>query len=531
MEDIARLTPEFLLRHEGFVLALARSLVQDDAAARDVAQETWLTLLDHQPRAGSARGWLARVVRSRASNLRRGELLRADHERSSARSEAQSPGPSAQEELELQHRLVSAVLALDEPYRTVVIAVYFRRRAPSEVARDLGVPAGTLRSQLSRALDLLRARLDREHDGSRRTWSAALALWIHRREGLAATPVVAAGTVALAWPVVAWSCGLAAAGVIVFAIWRQVDAPRGELAAASQVASSTTGIEPSAPSAAEPFEREPATTPAANTGVTAHESTSPRAGPIDDVPAMLTRMRQFKALLLDRALTPEADVVAQFAWLTQFPDAGVARVLDRERFGHDVDLPWLDGGGAFFSFTQRTHDYQRHPQIALRKGTREFSSGFYGYAEGLVIDLGEIDFQTLARAPGVVAEMLDPKLRAAWDYMHREVQLTSHDDAQALSGGLRKLGFDDDADIELGHSYLLRAISPGEFDVVVRAARRPRPGSRWGDLRLARTRNALCRRRAPDSNSERVAGFVARAGCGAARDGRRATARGVRGVA
>ncbi|HVS18990.1 MAG TPA: sigma-70 family RNA polymerase sigma factor, partial [Planctomycetota bacterium] len=87
MDHAARLTPDALLAHEAFVLRLARSLVRDEATARDVAQETWLSALEHPPRPGSARAWLARVTRNHALNLARGRGRREARERAAARDE------------------------------------------------------------------------------------------------------------------------------------------------------------------------------------------------------------------------------------------------------------------------------------------------------------------------------------------------------------------------------------------------------------------------------------------------------------
>jgi len=64
----------------------------------------------------------------------------------------------------------------------------------------------------------------------------------------------------------------------------------------------------------------------------------------------------------------------------------VTRLLDGSATQElDLNLPWLDGGGAYFSFTQRVHDYQRRPQVRLTLG--KLSAGFYGGSEGAVVDL------------------------------------------------------------------------------------------------------------------------------------------------
>lgn len=59
-----------LLAQSSWVVALARSLVRDAAAAEDLAQEAWVAALERRPCV--LRPWLARVVANLARRARRG---------------------------------------------------------------------------------------------------------------------------------------------------------------------------------------------------------------------------------------------------------------------------------------------------------------------------------------------------------------------------------------------------------------------------------------------------------------------------
>ncbi len=74
----------------------------------------------------------------------------------------------------MQEQLAAHVKALPEPFRATVLLRYFEGVSAAEIARRDRVPAGTVRWRLKRALDLLRERLDAEHDGDRRAWALAL---------------------------------------------------------------------------------------------------------------------------------------------------------------------------------------------------------------------------------------------------------------------------------------------------------------------------------------------------------------------
>lgn len=165
-----------LLAHGDFVRALAQALVFDSTLADDVAQEAWLMAIEHPPRSPAAgRNWLARVTRSAASKMLIGMSRRRAREHAAARREAI---PSADEVIEREatrRRVVEAVLALEEPYRAVVLLRFFDGLPPREIARRLGVPVETARTRLKRALDRLRAKLDAEEGGDRHSWCLLLA--------------------------------------------------------------------------------------------------------------------------------------------------------------------------------------------------------------------------------------------------------------------------------------------------------------------------------------------------------------------
>ncbi len=170
------LRPEELLSHATWVRRLARSLVAGEDRAEDVAQETWLQALRAPPADRSnVRGWLTRVAQNVARKLARGEQRR---ERREAGSPPPSQLPSPEESLEratLQRRVVDAVLALDEIYRSALLLRFFEDLPPTAVASALGVPIETARTRIKRGLALLRERMGVELGGERH-WAAGLVL-------------------------------------------------------------------------------------------------------------------------------------------------------------------------------------------------------------------------------------------------------------------------------------------------------------------------------------------------------------------
>ncbi|MCI0588041.1 MAG: sigma-70 family RNA polymerase sigma factor [Planctomycetes bacterium] len=181
---------ETLLEHGPFVRRIARSLLFDEHRVDDVVQETWLAAIERPPR-GVIRSWLGTVVRNFSLRALRGESRRARRELAAARPEAVPSTEEIAARESARRTVVEAVLALDEPFRSAILLRFYEGLPPRTIARRLGIPVETARSRVKRGVELLRARLDGEHRGGRRSWCLALVPLALPR------PVEAAGLLAL----------------------------------------------------------------------------------------------------------------------------------------------------------------------------------------------------------------------------------------------------------------------------------------------------------------------------------------------
>ncbi len=180
-EDPLLADPATILAHDGFVRAIARRLLRDEANADDVAQETWLAAVRSDAGArtrGTWHGWL-RVITERIAKLqRRREERRLARERRAARREALPDEAEIRAREEVRAAIVDAVFALEEPYRTTVLLRFFEDLPPRAIAARMQVPVETVRTRLKRALAMLRPKLDQ----ARRDWRLtllALPIWDH----------------------------------------------------------------------------------------------------------------------------------------------------------------------------------------------------------------------------------------------------------------------------------------------------------------------------------------------------------------
>jgi RNA polymerase sigma factor (sigma-70 family) len=168
------LRPEALLSHGDHLRALIRGLLFDEHEVEDVVQECWQRAIEQGPREPGALGaWLRTVARNVAHNRRRSRTRRQRRELESAQSEQVTSTVELVAREELRSKVIDAVLALEQPYQDVVLRRYIDGLEPSQIASEQGVPAATVRTQLRRGLQRLRARLDSEHGGDREAWSLA----------------------------------------------------------------------------------------------------------------------------------------------------------------------------------------------------------------------------------------------------------------------------------------------------------------------------------------------------------------------
>ncbi len=126
----------------------------------------------------------------------------------------------------------------------------------------------------------------------------------------------------------------------------------------------------------------------------------------------------------------------------------------------DADNPLgIRGGGAYYSFTTQLHSYNKVPQIELQRG--EFSVGFYGANYGMISQLGRFPFSDISSETpeqSFLTSYMPPKLEK-----DIRAEAVSFHDRRIDGLHFRRSRIP----AVLGHSYLLRAISFGEADILV----------------------------------------------------------------
>ncbi len=155
----------------GKVYALALRILRNAADAEEIVCDTysqaWESASQFDASRAAALGWLLMICRSRA--LDRLRQMRSRGSRSSvdldAAGELADSGPAAEDLLSAMQegsRVRSALAALSDERRKLVSLAFFEGLSHQEIADRTGLPLGTVKSHVRRALTTLRVSLE-EH--------------------------------------------------------------------------------------------------------------------------------------------------------------------------------------------------------------------------------------------------------------------------------------------------------------------------------------------------------------------------------
>ena len=157
--DAAGLRNAFLT-HGAELFGYARRSLGDPAAAEDVVQETFVRAWRARDRfdsgLGTLRTWLFTIARrvvidhARSRAIRRSDPLPVD----------MAVADDAVEKAMVGWQVEEAMRRLRPEHRQVLVETYYRGRSGREVAEELGIPEGTVRSRLFYALRTLRLTLE-----------------------------------------------------------------------------------------------------------------------------------------------------------------------------------------------------------------------------------------------------------------------------------------------------------------------------------------------------------------------------------
>lgn len=152
--------------------------------------------------------------------------------------------------------------------------------------------------------------------------------------------------------------------------------------------------------------------------------------------------------ILQEAVIPPAEKDLQQAQKEGF---STFRILPREKYNQT--LP-----GPYYSFTTKSHDYQKIAQIALTQDS--LNVGFSGADYGFIADLGEMSLADITKDTPEVNFLVNYKPPTNEPDVRAEQRKARNYEVDGFS-------YKDRVPAVVAHSYVLRAISFDRADVLV----------------------------------------------------------------
>jgi RNA polymerase sigma-70 factor, ECF subfamily len=145
--------------HAGELYGFATRSLGDSGLAEEAVQETfvraWRAGNRFDPQIGSLRTWLFAILRNVVIDLGRARAARPGLAESGA-----EPSVEPFEETMLAWQVEEAMRRIGDQHRRILVETYYRGRPYAEVAAELGIPVGTVKSRVYYALRALRIALE-----------------------------------------------------------------------------------------------------------------------------------------------------------------------------------------------------------------------------------------------------------------------------------------------------------------------------------------------------------------------------------
>ena len=165
----------------------------------------------------------------------------------------------------------------------------------------------------------------------------------------------------------------------------------------------------------------------------------------DDLLKQIEAKRAELEILEKRFLAPSEEDQATYAEFLSQADTGLIRLLPREKFDTAVYTDekktiTMRGGGAYYSFVRKTHEYGQGSDISLERD--HLKSGFVGGNFGILTLLGEVPLESVTLETPVAQAMATPAAE-------------------------KRKSNQDRLPLKLNATYLLRSVDNSRSDVLV----------------------------------------------------------------
>jgi len=182
----------------------------------------------------------------------------------------------------------------------------------------------------------------------------------------------------------------------------------------------------------------------------------------EDLLKEISAKRAELAKLEKAFLAPPEEDLAKYADFLRQPDTGLIRLLPREMFDTgtpDKQALTIRGGGAFYSFKERTHQYINSTAIGLEQG--QLLTIYAGANYAMLANIGDVPLENVSLESGA-AQVLAQHTPAI-DEPHARVEQRRFMEGATIDG----VSYKSRLPLRLNSTYVLRSVIFDTSDAIV----------------------------------------------------------------
>jgi hypothetical protein len=180
----------------------------------------------------------------------------------------------------------------------------------------------------------------------------------------------------------------------------------------------------------------------------------------EDLQKEIVAKRAELAKLEKAFLSPSEEDRATYADSLRQTDTGLIRLLPRETYdSRNFEGMTLRGGGAYYSFKDRTNEYVNSSDISLEQG--QLSTGFAGANYGMLANLGNVPLESVSLEEAAAQTLA--QYTPAPDEPHARIEQRRMSEGATING----VGFKNRQSLRLDSTYVLRSVNYHASDVLV----------------------------------------------------------------
>lgn len=150
--------------HGAELFGFALRTLRDPGMAEEAVQETflraWRAADRFDPEIAPLRAWLYSIIRNVVVDMTRARAARPQVVQGATVVDLRDTGTDPFDHALVAWQVEEALRKLGEDHRRVLVETYYRARPYAEVAAELGIPEGTVKSRVYYALRALRLALE-----------------------------------------------------------------------------------------------------------------------------------------------------------------------------------------------------------------------------------------------------------------------------------------------------------------------------------------------------------------------------------